>query len=243
MISSRLLTVATLLGTLAGGCAHTLPIESVAGGDTPLPTGLLAEDLGTQSLFRVHYGGRAGSGAFRLVLKLESADRYLVETRDRFGRGLWRIAAAPTGTVLVDDRQDLFCVSDGEIRIPEMALETLPIRELPAILLGRLPGGLEPGASEGEYRDRQGRRWTVAVAGARLSRWTVWQAGEPWLWWLQEAAGQGVLSHRAGTQLRWRRVAGEPLIGEIPPLSLTPGHIEIGCEDWPTSAENAADGH
>ena len=106
-------------------------------------TGLRAEDLHTQSLFRAHYQSGDGSGAFRLVLKLESAERYRIETKDRFGRGLWRIEADRSGTVWVDDRRKVFCASEDGIRIPEIALESLPLEELPAILLGRLPGKLE----------------------------------------------------------------------------------------------------
>lgn len=196
-------------------------------------TGLRAEDLQTQSLFRVHYQGPDGSGAFRLVLKLESAEHYLIETKDRFGRGLWRIVADRSGTLFVDDRRKIFCSSEGGVRIPEMTLESLPIEELPAILLGRLPGDLEPAAVEGEYRDRNGRRWTVITTGPEPSGWTLWEDGEPWVWWHREAAGEGVLSHRAGTQLRWKRVAREPLSGEIAPLVLTPKYESVACETWP----------
>ncbi len=205
-------------------------------------TGLRAEDLQTQSLFRVHYQGPDGSGAFRLVLKLESAERYLIETKDRFGRGLWRIEADGSGTVLVDDRRKIFCASEDGIRIPEITLESLPLEELPAILLGRLPGDLESVAGDGEYRDRNGRRWTVittlTASGPEPSGWTLWENGEPWLWWHGEAAGEGMLSHRAGTQLRWKRVAGEPLSGEIAPLVLTPKYESVACEAWPELLED-----
>ena len=173
-------------------------------------TGLRAEDLQTQSLFRVHYQGPDGSGAFRLVLKLESAERYLIETKDRFGRGLWRIEANGSGTVLVDDRRKIFCASEDGIRIPEITLESLPLEEL---------------------------RWavitTLTASGPEPSGWTLWQNGEPWLWWHGEAAGEGMLSHRAGTQLRWKRVAGEPLSGEIAPLVLTPKYESVACDAWP----------
>lgn len=232
-----------LLGSLVGGCAHTPPTGRVEDRVPAFATGLLAEDLETQSLFRVHYRGAAGSGAFRLVLKLESAERYLIQTKDRFGRGLWRIDAGPSGSVLVDDRQRLFCASDGGIRIPEIALESLPLGELPAILLGRLPGDLEEVTAGGEYRDRCGRRWTVSGNGPEPSKWTVWQSDEPWLWWRREAAGEGLLSHRAGTQLRWKRVADEPMSGEIPELALTPEYVKIACEDWPGRIEKTANDH
>lgn len=205
-------------------------------------TGLRAEDLQTQSLFRVRYQGPDGSGAFRLILKLESGERYQIETKDRFGRGLWRIDAERSGTVLVDDRRKIFCASEDGIRIPEITLESLSLEELPAVLLGRLPGDLESVAGDGEYRDRKGRRWTVTTLtaiGSEPSGWTLWEDGEPWLWWRGEAAGEGVLSHRAGTRLRWKRVAAEPLNGEIAALVLTPEHQSVACDAWPDLHEGA----
>jgi hypothetical protein len=205
-------------------------------------TGLLAEDLATQSLFRVHYQGEAGSGAFRLVLKLESAERYLIETKDRFGRGLWRIEADHSGALMVDDRRQVFCSSDGGIRIPELALELLPLDDLPTILLGRLPGDLEAVAGDGEYRDGHGRRWTVATDGAEISRWTLWAVGEPWVWWRREGRGEGVLSHRAGTQLSWKRVAGESMKGEVSRLVPASDYRKVTCEDWPGRTEAGGDG-
>ena len=86
------------------------------------------------------------------------------------------------------------------MRIPEIALESLPLGELPAILLGRLPGDLSV-AADG-WRDGAGRRWTVVGSPEEPEGWTVWEAGEPWLWWGRGQDGEGILSHRAGSQLR-----------------------------------------
>lgn len=163
----------------------------------------------------------------RLILKLESRDRYLIETKDRFGRGLWRVDHDPERTVLIDDRRNTYCESEGGIRIPEIALESLPLEELPAILLGRLPGDLTALGTPGSYRDPRGRRWTVGV-----SSWTVWQGGEPWLWWGRDEEGEGVLSHREGSQLRWRQVAGERLAGELELVRLESSFVLVDCGDW-----------
>jgi hypothetical protein len=199
-------------------------------------SGLRAEDLGTQSLFRVQYQGLEGSGALRLVLRIGSPERYSIETKDRFGRGLWRIEGAPGAHRLVDDRRKVYCISEEGIRIPEIALEALPLGDLPAILFDRLPGGLEPAAGAGEYRDRQGRRWTVTLADDEPTAWTFWEAGEPRIWWLREAAGEARLSHRAGTQLRWKRVAVEPLPGELDPVVVEESYEQIPCDSWPRVA-------
>lgn len=228
-----------MASVLAGGCAHAPTVNPVPEREAGITPGLAVEDLGTQSLFRVRYQGAAGSGSFRLVLKLERSDRYLVETKDRFGRGLWRIEADSAEKVLIDDRRRVYCTTEGGIRIPEMAMESLPLSQLPAILLGRLPGDLKPG-DDGDYRDVEGRVWRVNTTGAELSGWTLLEEEEPWVWWSREASGNGVLSHRTGTQLRWRLVAIEPMSGEIQGLVLTPDYFEIACENWPGMSDNDA---
>ncbi len=187
----------------------------------------------------MRYDGDRGSGALRLILKLESRHRYRIETKDRFGRGLWRIEFGPEQTVLVDDRQNTYCESHEGVRIPEIALESLPLEELPAILLGRLPGDLGPLSKPGWYRDSQGRRWTASGGSSQPDSWTVWQAGEPWLWWGRDEQGEGVLSHRDGSQLRWRHVAGEPLVEGLVELRLEPRYEQVACDEWSVSATSS----
>ncbi len=255
MLVSRLATVAawaplartaltiTLASVVVGGCAHNPAANRTRGQSIDVTPGLAAEDLETQSLFRVRYQGAAGSGSLRLVLKLESADRYLIETKDRFGRGLWRIEADSSARVLVDDRRRVFCETEGGIRIPEMGMESLPLSQLPAILLGRLPGDLKPTGGAGEYQDLEGRFWTARATGSELSSWTLLEGDEPWVWWSRQASGDGVLSHRTGSQLRWRLVAIEPMSLEIPRLVLTEEYVRIACENWPGVAGKGAVGH
>ena len=234
-------------GRLAGACilfavcacAHAPVIDR--GGLGAASTGLLEADLGTQQLFRVRYQGSRGSGAARLVLQLEARDRYRVATKDRFGRSLWRIDATPEGTLLIDDRRHLACRSSDGIQIPEIALESLPLGDLPAILLGRLPGDLQSLEDQpGEYRDGRGRRWTMSGEEEEPSGWTVWQQGEPWLWWKRDVGGEGILSHRGGSQLSWRRVALEPLAADLEDLQLGPAYHSVACENW-HAADDASD--
>ena len=84
------------------GCAHAGPKRSAEVADRPSPSsvGLQAPDLKTQSLFRVRYQGDAGSGTLRLVLKIDDPSRYQIETKDRFGRAVWRLELSAGGTLL-----------------------------------------------------------------------------------------------------------------------------------------------
>lgn len=263
---TRALLSAALAIVVLGGCAHaprpgsagTEPppteasgpaeAELPAGRAVPAPGGLREDDAHTQSLFRVQYEGPEGSGALRLVLKVEGPERYLVETRDRFGRLLWRIEGSAERNLLVDDRLRLYCASEEGIRIPEIALEALPLEDLPGILLDRLPGGLvpleAPGGEAGEaaeYRDRRWRRWTVTGPVEEPTAWTYWESGEPRMWWRREAPGEAVLSHRAGTQLRWKRVASEPMAGALETLELDASYQRIACSAWPERLRAGAD--
>lgn len=242
-------TGAGLAGRLAGACllfaicACTHAPVTDRGGLGAASTGLRQADLGTQQLFRVRYQGGRGGGAGRLVLQLEARDRYRIATKDRFGRSLWRIDVSAQGTLLIDDRRQLACRSSDGIRIPEIAVESLPLGDLPAILLGRLPGDLERlDARPGEYRDGRGRRWTVSGKQEEPSGWTVWQHGEPWLWWKRDVGGEGLLSHRGGSQLIWRRVALEPLAASLEGLQLGPAYHWRACETWDAADDAFEDG-
>ncbi|MFQ5527521.1 MAG: hypothetical protein ACE5GX_14820 [Thermoanaerobaculia bacterium] len=216
------------------GCAHLPAAGTVSAGTTELAataTGLLDEDLGTQHLMRMRYQGPKGTGALRLILQIEARERYRVEAKDRFGRSLWTLDASGGQTLLVDQRRGLYCRSEHGIRIPEIALESLPLAELPAILLGRLPSDLRPDPGDG-YRDGSGRRWTIVGPQLAPDSWTIWQDGEPWLWWGRGPQGGGVLSHRTGSQLRWRQVVAEALARELAPPQLEARFREVSCDDW-----------
>jgi len=236
--------VALLLGGVIGGCTRNrAPAPRPGPGSVEplaLERGLRLEDLGTQSLFRLQYQGPEGSGSLRLVLQLVGSERYRIETKDRFGRSLWRLDVASERATLLDDRARIFCTSSEGVRIPEVALDSLPLEALPAILLARLPGDLEP-LGGGEFRDRAQRRWTASGSGAEVLAWTFWDAGEPKLWWTRENGGGGVLSHRAGSQLRWKRVAGEPLSAPVAPLVMQSGYREIACASWPGGLASVAE--
>ena len=66
-------------------------------------------------------------------------------------------------------------------------------------------------ADRTDWTDDAGQRWTARWEDGELAGWMLWQAGEPQLWWSRQPRG-GILSHRDGSQFRWRQTAREDLV-------------------------------
>ncbi len=195
-----------------------------------------SSDYGTQRLFRLHYDGPEGEGTLRLVLRLESPSRYRLVISDRLGRSLFTLDAAPSGGLLLDHRQALACPLAAGVRLEGLPIEPLSVQALPAVLLGRLPSlpahGRSRESSTGalEFRDGAGRRWSARLGdGGQVRSWTLWQAGEPALWW-RSNDGQAFLSdRRRGAQASWREVGREPLAEPLPPPAVPEGFAAGEC--------------
>lgn len=168
----------------------------------------------SQRLFRINYEGPEGDGTLKMVLRLESPERYRLTLSDRLGRTLFTVDAAVDhlGGVggmdgwLMDHRERLACRLEEGLHLEGVPLEPFAVDALPAVLLGRLPAAPEdpgavlaelsrrPAAGELDYRDRLGRRWTAQLApaaAARVRTWILWRGGEPALWWRSTDAGEG----------------------------------------------------
>ncbi len=241
MVAGRTFALAVLVaGALALGCSGVRPPVAVpAGGVAPWLVPPAA--YGTQRLFRLHYQGPEGEGTLRLILRLASPERYRLVIADRLGRSLFTLDAAPTGGLLLDHREGLACPLEAGVEIEGLPVHPLPFEALPAVLLGRLPaaparGRPEPAAGGGlEFRDATGRRWTAEVGErGEVRSWTLWQQGEPSLWWRSDG-GQAVLSERErGAQASWRELGSEPLARPLPspemPAGFEPGVCGTAAE-------------
>lgn len=224
----------TLASLLLGAL---LPVAAVAEPTPPQlpaqPWQIPPEELGVQSLFRLQYEGPEGQGGFRLTLRLQAADRYRVTTVDAVGRAVWNLAVDGENGLWVDHRQQRYCRFQGLLGLAAVPLSPFALPALPALLLGRLPEppASPPTVSAGllELVDLAGRRWTARLEDGKLSQWTLWEQGEPAVWWGLHGE-ESVLSERAqGVQLRWRRVLTEPLTELPPPPTVGEGYSS-GCE-------------
>lgn len=217
-----------------GACSSSsLRVPPTAGGSKSVvdPT---EGRTGKQFLFRVQYSGPQGDGSLRLVLRQDSDSFFQLATADALGRSLWSLEVKDASTLFVDHRQQIFCLSDEDVRLGEVTLEMFPLASLPRILLGLMPVELSEGQlDEGsqEYRDGQGRLWSVRTAAATVEAWTLWIDESPTLWWTRQGKG-GILSHRDGSQFRWRQVIQESLGTTLAPLTPPESFQEISCHAY-----------
>lgn len=223
------------LALAAGGCRTAAPDVTAAAPPTgvPAPWGMVAADLGTQRLYRVHLRRSGDDASLRLVLRLAAEERFEVAASDGFGRLLW--------TLTVDDGRGRWSPGaagrsacrfdpDRALRLADFDWD-LPARDLAAALVGRLP---EPPAEPGEdwsidYNDGAGRRWRASRDGLGPLRWTLYRAGEPSLTWERAESGGRLTARGADLQIRWSEVAREPLAGAGPELAA--GAADPECQD------------
>lgn len=221
-----------MLALALAGCAHR-------GGGSPRAAagrpGELSVCFTMQSLFRVEVETPEAAGRMRWVLRDDPegpGGAFHLAASDVLGRPLWNLAASGERLALVDHRNRAFCGSTEPMTLPEPALAGLPPSVLPRVLRGQLP--FEPGGALGDgeidFRDGRQRRWSAALKGGEPVSWTLWEGGEPLLWWLRQDRG-GVLSHRGGSQFRWRLSVAEPRLGEFV-LEAPPDYHHADCAFW-----------
>jgi len=239
--------LAVLLGGLLASCRSTLPATGAvtpdAGTAALAPWALPQDAYPTQRLFRLQAESVEEGGALRLVLRLESPERYRLTISDRLGRTLYTVDAARGSGWLLDHREQRACRLGPDLALGGVALEAFPPAALPRVLLGRVPvrpdgrvRDLGPGHIE--LRDRRGHRWTVERHGSTVVGWVAWRAGRPVVWW-RRVGDEALLSDRErGVQMRWRQVAREPLGEPLAPPAVPSGFLSGPCAD---GAHPAAD--
>lgn len=193
---------------------------------------MAARDLGTQSLFRVRYGDRKGAGGLRLILRLDTSDRFQLVASDLLGRAVWSLELYDRQVLLVSHSEKTYCLAGIELALPEVALDPLPVRALPKVLLGYLPVAVRADSVTGDARfdftDPDHRRWTGNLESDGPSNWMLWEGEQPVLWWTRQEKG-GILSHREGVQFRWRTVVSEPLGGGFERLAVPGSYAKAAC--------------
>jgi hypothetical protein len=193
---------------------------------------LAARDLGTQILFRVRYGGRKGAGGLRLILRLDTSDRFQLVASDILGRAVWSMELYDRQVLLVNHSEKTYCLAGMELALPEVALDPLSVGALPKVLLGYLPVAVGADSVTGDARfdftDPDHRRWTGSLEAGKPSNWMLWEGEQPVLWWTRQDKG-GILSHREGVQFRWRTVVREPLESGFERLTVPGSYEKAAC--------------
>jgi len=218
--------------------------RSEASAASAAPWNLSLEDFGSQRLFRMKVRGQDGRGRFRLTLRLAREDLFQLAAADPLGRSLWTLHVAGRSALLVEHRRRRACNFDGSIDLSELYLGSFPLRDLPAVLLGRVPahpwGGDEGQLAGAQFAfvDGQRRYWSGILEGERVTEWTLKDSdGETLAELRREEGGWAVLvEHRQQLELRWREVVREPLKGELIAPSVPRDYQRGGCLDPPESA-------
>ncbi len=229
--SGRLLATLGLAALAALGCATATPTARPAGGgaDQTHLAALPAEALGTQRLLRAQYDGPEGRAGFKLVLRLEQDDRYDLSAVDGAGRPLWQLQARGDEGLFADVAAERFCRLRTAAALPGGLALDLPLAALPRILLGRMPVEVPHQAGESGSWSDGGRRWTWSAPAGELRQWTLWEHGEPAVWWSRRGA-EALLSVRArSTQVRWQPSVTESIGRPLGPLAAPAGSVEGPC--------------
>lgn len=231
------LLAAVLLAACAGGPGRprpaTVPAEPAAEPAWLLP----ASSYPTQRLYRLHYDSATeGDGALSVVLRLESPERYRLTLADRLGRPLYTIDAGAGGGLLADHREHLVCPLAPDVSLEELPLDPLPLASLPAVLLGRVPAipadgaaGPPDGSGALAFRDGEGRRWTAELVRGWPVAWTLWDDGEPRVWWRRSGDDARLSDRDRGLQMTWRESGREPLAQPLGPPAAPAGYEPGTC--------------
>ncbi len=223
-------TVAPILGSCASAPVPTQPLP----GQPESHWELTSADLSTKRLFRVSYSGDQGRGSFRIAMILRASSSYSLSASDTFGRAIWDLIIEGGDSYLVDHKRSRVCSIDTLMALPEDTLETFPLESLPKVLLGRFP--VAPTSESpiqgqaADFLDQEGRRWTAKLDDTSISTWTLWSEGEPWIWWTRQPRG-GILSHRRGSQIRWKEAVVEPLRDSNSRIEIPASYEQVECDE------------
>ena len=225
--------VVLMTGLMSSACTGTRQRPRTPTEPDALPWELRATDYNTRRLYRLHYSGPDGAGSIRLALHLESSDRFRLAASDLIGRSLWTLSIGDGESRLVNHRRKQICEINTHMVLRDSILQNIPLSALPALLIGYLP--VNPtsidrrSATEIEFRDRSSQRWTAEIEGFTLMTWTLWSENEPTVWWTRTDKG-GILSHRQGSQFRWRQGLAEPLSEPLEILEFPDSYDVISCD-------------
>ncbi len=225
---------AVLVGELGCAGARVEPGTAIPGVPEAGIADFDSELSDKQYLFQVRYTGPEGAGSLRLVLRVHEATSFQLLAADTLGRARWSLQLRQGRTLLLDHRQETYCEGGDDLRLGEQSLVLLPISVLPRLLLNELPlasPDLEAVEGSAEFEENDERRWSIRREDGELSAWTLWLSDEPTLWWTRQGKG-GILSHRDGSQFRWRLVVAEPLATGMSDLAVPTDYLQIRCDEY-----------
>lgn len=173
-----------------------------------------------------------------MTLRLASAERYQIQAVDPVGRSLWGLDVAAEQGRWLDHRNKLTCEFGGSFDVTGVPLGPFPLLSLPSLLMGRIPEAptaeKEPDwrGRDLEFEDGTGRRWAAELGEAgSVDGWTLWNQGQPAVWFMRRDSWSYLSDRSRGVQVRWREVLREALNGELQTLRAPGGYRQAPCRD------------
>ncbi|MEO7794741.1 MAG: hypothetical protein ABIV06_08215 [Thermoanaerobaculia bacterium] len=168
-----------------------------------------------QWLFRAEVSGEQGSGSLRLLLRRQDADHFTLSASDALGQARWEVRREADSAIWFDPQARLYCRLDPLRALrARLALPSIPLADLPGLLIGEWPpeGRVGPASppSPGENRP-----FTGEMGAESWATWTLWEGGEPAVWFKRVGADSLLSVRRPSVQVRWR-LAAHGGLGPVP---------------------------
>lgn len=232
------------------GCSSQPPLVSVpeplpsapppAASPVAAPWELPEDAISTQRLFRVRFESEEGDGRFRLTLRLLDRERFQLRAIDPLGRSVWTLHSDRGESLFLDHRDRRACRFGPRVDLTELYLGSFPARDLPALILGRVPavpegallwtGGGAAGLRTLDFLDRQDRAWACRLMGERLEGWSLTSPDGRLLASLhREERGFRLEDRRRRLEVRWREVGAEPLRRGLQEPEIPPSYRRESC--------------
>lgn len=226
-----------VLALVLDGCASSAGLRPPTVGERPA----VSVDRG-QWLFRAELDSRESRTSLRLTLRQFGSEEFELSAFDLLGQPRWRLLVGESQALIFDPIARRYCRIDRRAPLVVHDFRSpLPLEDLSRLLRFRLPeeaGGDAVAMVRGEaaWVDGAKRRWTGERSARRWTRWTLWAAERPVLWFRVEGEEATLSGQEPAFQLRWREAAREELPTALKlELSSVAGFEEGGCFDSPAS--------
>jgi len=217
--------------------ARVARAPAVAG--IPVATATSAGNQG-QWLLRAEVSSAEGVGSLRLVLRRYDSTRFALQASDALGQVRWEIRSDRDAAVWIEPQGQRYCRLNARLalRTPQW-VSNIPVSDIAGLLTGDWPpidASAPPPAPQLSlpFSDAALRHFTGERAGKEWTNWTLWESGEPLIWFKRIGVESLLSVRQPAVQIRWR-VTARGNLGEsvflLMPGELSASAREISCPE------------